>query len=519
MNWLNTLSIRKSVLIFVAIAAVNAVGLGALAVWQMTRTGALSEELNTNVLLAGAAGQTVMFHDRMRGAVLEVILAGRDKKAAAIKVAGDSVAGTKSALLDSFKTFETDATSPELKAALTDIRPAIEQYSLLAADIAKTAVKDVKGAEEKLRQFNKDFEALEQRLAQIRALVEKDAAKVLQHRDALYARLKIINSAAVVLSLTLLSIFSLQFSRSIIRRLGAEPLELSELAKRIAHGDLGTRFDAQNIPHGSVADAMVIMRDTLRDTVSSIRESSGSVANASSQIASGNQELSSRTERQAARLQQVASSMEEMNSIVRQTADRARVVSQLADDASQVAQRGGASVKRVVSTMSEIQDSSRKIAEIINVIDSIAFQTNILALNAAVEAARAGDQGRGFAVVAGEVRNLAQRSAGAAKEIKSLISDSVERVDTGNRTVIEAGTTMEEIVTGVRRVTELISEIRVATTEQDQGVASITDSVSELDKDTQGNAALVEETAAAADSLSQQAQALSQTVSVFKLKS
>ena len=262
---------------------------------------------------------------------------------------------------------------------------------------------------------------------------------------------------------------------------------------------------------------MLIMRDRLCDAVTTIRDGAHQVSGGSAQIADGNMELANRTEQQASQLQQTASSMEQMTGSVKQTAEHARAARDLAAAASDVAAKGGEAVRRVVTTMGEIQDSSRRIAEIIGVIDSIAFRTNILALNAAVEAARAGEQGRGFAVVAGEVRSLAKRSAEAAQEIKHLIDNSVERVNAGHRLVTDAGSTMEDIVLRVKRVHDLIGEISTAAAEQTGGIALVSQSVSTLDHGTAQNAALVEQTAAAAEALKDQSARLSEAVSVFTL--
>jgi methyl-accepting chemotaxis protein len=262
---------------------------------------------------------------------------------------------------------------------------------------------------------------------------------------------------------------------------------------------------------------MLAMRDRLRDAVTTIRDGADHVAVGSAEIRRGNDDLAQRTENQASQLQQTASSMEQMNGGVQQTADHARAARELAASASEVATQGGDAVRRVVQTMSEIQTSSRRIAEIIGVIDGIAFQTNILALNAAVEAARAGEQGRGFAVVAGEVRSLAQRSAHAAREIKALIDSSVDRVEAGNLIVAEAGTTMDDLVVRVRRVHDLIGEISTAALEQTQGIGAVNSSVATLDSATQQNAALVEQSAAAANALESQAQRLAQSVAAFRL--
>jgi methyl-accepting chemotaxis protein len=290
------------------------------------------------------------------------------------------------------------------------------------------------------------------------------------------------------------------------------------LARRVAAGDLSSRRQASaNDEIGALQDALADMNDQLLGLVTEIRSGSHAIATASSEIAAGNLDLSSRTEQQAGSLEETASSMEELTSTVAQNAGNARQASVLATSASDVAARGGAVVSQVVQTMASINTSSKKIADIIGVIDGIAFQTNILALNAAVEAARAGEQGRGFAVVATEVRNLAHRSAAAAKEIKVLINDSVSKVDDGARLVDQAGATMTEIVGSVKRVTDIIGEITTATDEQTAGIGQINGAISQMDQVTQQNAALVEEAAAASSAMHEQAGQLLQAISVFKL--
>ena len=305
--------------------------------------------------------------------------------------------------------------------------------------------------------------------------------------------------------------------RSLTRALGAEPAALGDAAKKIAQGDLTPVDGADFAPAGSVMANLSAMQQSLAEVVTQVRNGSESIATGSAQIATGNADLSQRTEEQASNLQQTAASMEQMNSTVKANADTAQQASQLASTASLSALRGGEVVSQVVSTMDEITASSRKIGDIIGVIDGIAFQTNILALNAAVEAARAGEQGRGFAVVAAEVRSLAQRSAEAAREIKTLIGASVEKVEAGSRLVGTAGTAMDDIVNQVKRVTDLIGEISSATLEQTSGIGQVSLAVNQLDQVTQQNAALVEESAAAAESLKHQAHQLAQAVGVFKL--
>ncbi len=290
------------------------------------------------------------------------------------------------------------------------------------------------------------------------------------------------------------------------------------VAQTVAAGNLSSKFEATSKDEtGELLDALRAMNDSLRDIVSQVRAGTETISTATSQIACGNQDLSSRTEQQAGALEETASSMEEITATVRENGNNARRANALAVSASDVAVKGGDVVTEVIATMGAIDASAKKIVDIIGVIDGIAFQTNILALNAAVEAARAGEQGRGFAVVASEVRNLAQRSASAAREVKTLISDSVEQVERGSTLVSQAGITMDEIVASVKRVTDIMADIAASTEEQDTGIEQINQAISEIDSVTQQNAALVEEAAAASESLQSQAHSLTRLVSVFQL--
>jgi methyl-accepting chemotaxis protein len=338
-----------------------------------------------------------------------------------------------------------------------------------------------------------------------------------ERADALQYRLAGLGGA--LLAMTVLGVaFGALAARSIVRQLGGEPGEVVAIANAIASGDLTSPIAVRSGAEGSIVASMARMQASLLQVVSLVRQSTDSIASGVTQIATGSQDLSQRTEEQASNLQQTAASMEQLSGTVKANADTARRAAELAGAASSVASQGGAAVGKVVQTMEDITEASRKIADIIGVIDGISFQTNILALNAAVEAARAGEQGRGFAVVAAEVRGLAHRSTQAAKEIKALIGDSVEKVEAGGRLAGDAGRTMAEIVSQVQRVTTLIGEISSATLEQTDGIGQVSDAVSQLDQVTQQNAALVEESTAAAESLNHQAQRLVDAVAVFKLR-
>ncbi|MFM0241305.1 methyl-accepting chemotaxis protein [Paraburkholderia phytofirmans] len=335
--------------------------------------------------------------------------------------------------------------------------------------------------------------------------------------DTVYYETLLGHLAVVLVIGAIISLAMLLIIRNVRASLGGEPDQAARLAACIAQGDLTQVVDVRPRDKTSMMAAMHDMQNRLQQTIGEIRRSAESIASATQQIAAGNGDLSQRTEQQAASLQETAASMEELTATVKQNADNARQASGLAHNASEIATRGNDVVSRVIGTMGEINDSSRQIADIIGVIEGIAFQTNILALNAAVEAARAGEQGRGFAVVAGEVRSLAQRSGTAAKEIKQLISASVERVHNGSTLVQQAGTTMGEILQAVQRVTDIMGEIAAASEEQSTGIAQVGRAVTQMDEVTQQNAALVEQAAAAAASLQDQAGRLRETVSAFRV--
>ena len=358
------------------------------------------------------------------------------------------------------------------------------------------------------------FNALRDTVFALLDLQGKVAEKEFADAQSSYDNISMTMLTLIGLSLGLAVVFGGLLLRSIVAPLD----EAIEIAHKVASGDLTSNIVVTSTKSstGKLLQALKEMNDNLIELVTKVRIGTNQITAASSEIAIGNLDLSNRTEEQASSLEETASSMEELTSTVRQNADNARQANQLAVGASEVAMKGGSVVGQVVQTMSSINDSSKKVVEIISVIDGIAFQTNILALNAAVEAARAGEQGRGFAVVATEVRTLAQRSAAAAKEIKELINDSVAKVDEGTKLVDEAGSTMNEIVAAVKRVTDIMSEISAASQEQSSGIEQINQAVTQMDEATQQNAALVEEASAAAESMKEQSNALTQAVSVFK---
>ena len=395
----------------------------------------------------------------------------------------------------------------------TQARAAVQKYGKLADLAIDLASVDPNTGVAALQSAESEFKVAEKALDAAVAQTGKRVDDLATSIQASTVRMRWISVIVAAIALVGSLLLARMFALGIVRRLQMAV----DVSDAVAEGRLDVTVDVQG--NDEVAQLLGSLKRTverLGSTIDQIRLGTDSIRVASGEISVGNADLSSRTEEQATSLQQTAASMEQMTSTVRQNSDAARQANQLANSASEVAAKGGAVVGEVVTTMGEIAAQSKKISDIIGVIDGIAFQTNILALNAAVEAARAGEQGRGFAVVAAEVRSLAQRSAQAAREIKSLISTSVERVETGSRLVNDAGQTMGDIVSQVRRVTDLIGEITAATTEQGAGIGQINQAVSQLDQMTQQNAALVEQSAAAAESLKQQAVRLAEAVAVFR---
>ncbi|WDZ96580.1 methyl-accepting chemotaxis protein [Herbaspirillum sp. WKF16] len=414
---------------------------------------------------------------------------------------------------------ESEGTTDEEKAALPKIKAQADNAEKLITQAVEFGQR--REAYE-LAQFLKDqylpvqktWQVELKSLAVLEDKLNKEAAAASAVAYAQARLLMLVTSAVGVITAILAAVW---LTRHLLRKLGGEPDYAVKIAGQIAEGDLAVVINTRPGDRDSLLVAMKAMRDKLAAIVAEVRSGSETITTASSEIARGNLDLSSRTEQQAGALEETASSMEQLNSTVKQNAENAHQANDLALAASDVAVQGGSIVSQVVETMQSINASSQKVADIVSVIDGIAFQTNILALNAAVEAARAGEQGRGFAVVASEVRSLAQRSASAAKEIKILIGDSVGKVENGSKLVEQAGSTMTDIVTSIKRVTDVMTEITHANREQSSGIEQVNEAIIQIDDMTQQNAALVEQAAAAARSLQEQASGLQQLVSVFRL--
>ncbi len=488
--------------------------MAALALTQMAAINASSSDIANNWLpgVESANKINTAVADFRVFEMQHVINAGEAGMAETDK----SIAAAKTKLEEARKVYEALISSDEERALYQGFSEEWQQYTKLHEQLIEASKRNSKAIArtilegESRKLYNKTSETLD-KLVQLNHSGSDESTK---SAAAAYTSARGIMLGAVVLALVLAGVAATLITRSITRPLG----NALAVAQQVAAGDLsGTVATGSRDELGQLLQAMQSMQQSLVKVVSSVRSGSESVSTASSEIAQGNHDLSARTESQASALEETAASMEELNSAVQQNAENARQANQLAMRASTVAVQGGEVVGQVVETMKGINEASRKISDIISVIDGIAFQTNILALNAAVEAARAGEQGRGFAVVASEVRSLAGRSADAAKEIKTLIGASVERVEQGTALVDKAGETMTEVVTSIKRVTDIMGEISAASGEQSSGVAQVGEAVKQMDQVTQQNAALVEEMAAAASSLKSQAAELVQTVAVFKL--
>jgi methyl-accepting chemotaxis protein len=514
---LRQLSVRGSVAMFVAIATLGVLLMAAVAFFQGRSAEDVADQLVTDVKLARASGLLDMMHDNVRGLAFKALLVGGAADAEAKKALRGEFDESRKTMLESLQDVTNQAPDAPIRKAAEDAKPVVERYIASAGSLIDSALASNNTQMPSQQAMEADFKALETQLDELSGLVEKHAEATTQERDVQFGRARVAAALALLATIALTAGFGYSFARVLLGRLGAEPKALREFADHIAGGRLYVRLQLQKQPPHGVAAALIGMRDRLRESVTVIREGADHVASASGQIASGTQDLASRTEMQSESLRHTAGEVGELASNVRRTAGSVDEARELAVQASGVAEQGGEAVRQAVDTMGALTEASSRIAEITNVIDGIAFQTNILALNAAVEAARAGEQGRGFAVVAAEVRTLAQRSAAAAREIKGLIEHSGQTVAASNRLVADAGGSMAGVVEQVRRVAAIIGEISQATQQQTQGIVSVDQTMTKLDHNTQDNAALVEESAAASQSLRDQAQRLAQAVQSFQL--
>ncbi len=516
MKWFYNLKIATKLIAAFLAVIVLATGLGVFAIGQLDKVNRASTDIATNWLpTIRTLSQLKFTASRIRSFELQHILASDAKEFEEIEKNANKQLEALAALR---KKYEGQITESEERAIYPEAGKALD---VLVAEHPRIIALSRENKNDEARALmngdsTRNYRKAIDLLDQLSAVNERGSDLSNKLADDTYtsARLWIIGM------LTLCIVAAVTLALMVARIISRPLTEAVRVARQVAGGDLTADIhQGSEDETGQLLGALKQMNDNLLRIVGSVRQGTDTIATASGEIASGNLDLSSRTEEQAGSLEETASAMEELTSTVKQNADNARQANQLATTASEVAIQGGAVVGQVVDTMGSINESSRKIVDIISVIDGIAFQTNILALNAAVEAARAGEQGRGFAVVASEVRSLAQRSSAAAKEIKTLIDDSVAKVDVGSKLVEKAGSTMEDVVSSVKRVTDIVGEISSATQEQSTGLEQINRAIAQMDEVTQQNAALVEEAAAAAQSLQEQADKLAHTVSVFKLDS
>jgi methyl-accepting chemotaxis protein-1 (serine sensor receptor) len=508
----NNISIKARLIFLTALLGTVAIVVGVTGLGSLRDTNASLQTVYNDRLIALAdLSRVLSLMQQNQNALLRAALAGTDSRAAVEEVEG-RIKDISDQWAKYMATYLTDDEKALAKTFIDSRMQFVDQG--LKPAMAALRAQDPEAVKAAATGPLSQFFVPAQKNMQALIKLQIDVAR--QEYDAALARYERARMLSIVLIVSGCLLGS-AVAWFLIRGIGASIGQALRLAQSVADGDLTqtVRVDS-NDEIGQLLATLAKMNASLAGIVGQVRTGSDAIGTASQQIAAGNQDLSSRTEQQASSLEETAASMEELTSTVKNNADNARQANLLAQAASGVAERGGAVVEQVVGTMEEIRAASGKIADIIGVIDGIAFQTNILALNAAVEAARAGEQGRGFAVVAGEVRNLAHRSAGAAKEIKALIENSVQSVATGSSLVGQAGDTMREIVGSVQRVTDIMAEIMAASVEQTAGIEQINEAVVQMDQVTQQNAALVEEAAAAAEAMQEQAAQLAQAVSVFR---
>jgi methyl-accepting chemotaxis protein len=513
------IGVRTKLLGLALLSSVMLAAVGAMGYWALWRQSGEMAEVSANLVAMRNHLTADMMHDALRGDVLAAIVKkDLDREQIHSKENREIIRDLEEHMTLFRSMLQENAGLPlnaDIKAGLTRIQPALDRYIQSANRITNLALQDQTAAVKQLPGFFTDFEQLEVELESLSELIEKSAAAVEQGAKDGVRQAEIIVLCVTTVTLVMLFTISLllatRFTRSLQRLLDG--------SRGIAAGDLGTVIEIDNADEvGDLGRVMNDMRGKLQSIVTGVKEGATNISHGATEIAHGVNDLAQRTEEQASSLEETASSMEQMTSTVKQSADSTFQTNELARAALQEAEQGGAIVNQTVTAMSAISISSNKIADIIGVIDEIAFQTNLLALNAAVEAARAGEQGRGFAVVAAEVRNLAQRSAAAAKEIKILIEDGVSKVKTGTELVQQSGETLGRIIASINKVAGIVAEISAASQEQSGGIEHINKAIIQMDEMTQQNAALVEEASAASKAMEEQAQGLLRQIAFFRVE-
>ena len=510
------LSVKASLFGFSAIVSVVFIFLGVVTYISVGSLREITDNSTSNATLLQHTAEIGKMHDSIRGNIVTYILAFERGETEWLDRTEKKYAADRKNLQAALASLDSASrATPEITAAVGAAKPVLEAYINDADKRIVDAKSNLIGVIAEIPEFEKSFNRVGETLKKLGEVMQKENSSFQNLSSGATTKAALLLTLAVVLGLIAVG-FSSWWTLHII----SEPIDQILRATedlRTGEGDLTRKLPVMSGEFGQLSKSMNGFVGQLHDLIAQVAINAGEIANAARQISAGNTDLSARTEEQASTLEETASSMEEFTSTIRQNADNTKLANGLALSASDAARKGGSVASKAVEKMAAISTSSRKIGEIISVIDSIAFQTNILALNAAVEAARAGEQGRGFAVVAAEVRALAQRSAAAAKEIKELISNSVDQVSEGTKLVNEAGTAMQNIVVGIQQVTEIINEISVASHEQATGIEQVNRAIVQMEDVTQQNAALVEEAAAAAESMREQADVLSELVSRFKL--